>query len=59
MLALGCAGPSALTIREPAAMAVPPKLPEIQGLDHHGTEFSLDVALEQGPVVVIFYRGHW
>tara|TARA_R110002096_G_scaffold292224_2_gene486676 strand:+ start:123950 stop:124210 length:261 start_codon:yes stop_codon:yes gene_type:complete len=59
VLALGCAGPSALTIDDPATAPAPTTMPEIRGVDQEGTEFSLESALEKGPVVVIFYRGHW
>ena len=56
---LGCASPAALTVKNPASEPAPTRMPEIAGLDHRGTEFSLESALAKGPVVVIFYRGHW
>ncbi len=33
--------------------------PMFIAIDMQGNEFSLQEALEQGPVVLIFYRGHW
>lgn len=35
------------------------KAPIFQAKDHNNKEYSLESALENGPVVVIFYRGHW
>lgn len=34
-------------------------MPELNGIDHRGQPFSLSEARARGPVVVIFYRGHW
>lgn len=58
-LVVGCASPAALNVRNTATQPAPGRMPEISGVDHRGTEFSLDAALAKGPVVVIFYRGHW
>jgi peroxiredoxin len=33
--------------------------PKFQATDMHGNTFSLQQALKESPVVVIFYRGHW
>lgn len=33
--------------------------PMFHAKDMQGNDFSLQEALEQGPVVIIFYRGHW
>ncbi len=33
--------------------------PQFQAADMHGNTFNLQQALEESPVVVIFYRGHW
>ena len=33
--------------------------PMFHAKDMQGNDFSLQDALEQGPVVIIFYRGHW
>ncbi len=33
--------------------------PLFNARDMHENEFSLQQALDQGPVVMIFYRGHW
>ena len=57
--ALGCAGPAALHVESTATVEATETLPSIAGTDHLGNEFSLASALETGPVVVIFYRGHW
>ena len=35
------------------------KVPMFHALDMQGNDFSLKEALEHGPVVIIFYRGHW
>ncbi len=44
-------GPSGLGIGEQA--------PEISAMDQFGNEYSLSKALNNGKVVVIFYRGSW
>lgn len=33
--------------------------PEFRAIDASGNEFHLRQALKKGPVVMIFYRGHW
>ncbi|MCP4868296.1 MAG: redoxin domain-containing protein [Proteobacteria bacterium] len=33
--------------------------PTFTAVDHAGKEVSLSAALEQGPVLLLFYRGHW
>jgi len=33
--------------------------PVIKGIDQFGNEFDLEKQLQSGPVVLIFYRGHW
>ncbi len=43
----------------PAGLKVGDKAPEINLYSQYGTEFSLADALEDGPVVLIFYRGNW
>ncbi len=35
------------------------KAPIFQGMDQFGNEFNLEQQLQSGPVVLIFYRGHW
>lgn len=32
---------------------------DFTAIDHQGNEFSLYKALEDGPIVVLFYRGNW
>ena len=56
-LVLSACDPSALKTRTPASQ--PRSAPQIEGVDHRGERFSLSAAAEEGPVVVIFYRGHW
>lgn len=33
--------------------------PQFVATDHHGQQVALDDALRQGPVLLVFYRGHW
>ena len=33
--------------------------PKIEAIDNQGNVFSLAQKIEQGPVVVVFYRGEW
>lgn len=33
--------------------------PQFRATDMHGNTFNLQQALEESPVVIIFYRGHW
>jgi peroxiredoxin len=33
--------------------------PIFHGTDQFGNEFDLEIQLDAGPVVLIFYRGHW
>jgi len=35
------------------------KAPLFGGIDQFGKEFDLEEQLQSGPVVLIFYRGHW
>ncbi len=35
------------------------KAPLFKAIDGSGSEFSLEKALQKGPVVIIFYRGFW
>ncbi len=35
------------------------KAPAFSGMDQFGKEFDLEKQLQSGPVVLIFYRGHW
>lgn len=42
-----------------SGLAVGTKAPVFTALDAGGKEFNLSEALKTGPVVMIFYRGHW
>ncbi len=33
--------------------------PQFTATDHHGEQVALADALRQGPVLLVFYRGHW
>ena len=35
------------------------KAPDFQAIDSKGNIFKLEEALKEGPVVIVFYRGHW
>ena len=35
------------------------KAPIFRGIDQFGKEFNLEQLIKSGPVVLIFYRGHW
>lgn len=35
------------------------KAPNLLATDSQGNQFKLEDALREGPVVVVFYRGHW
>jgi hypothetical protein len=59
LFALGCSGPVVLKAKSVATLRSGAPISEISGVDHRGREFSLEAALAKGPVVVIFYRGHW
>ena len=59
LVAFACSGPVALKAKSKASHPSGTALSEIAGVDQQGRKFSLDAALAEGPVVVIFYRGHW
>ncbi|RCW38349.1 peroxiredoxin family protein, partial [Marinilabilia salmonicolor] len=40
-------------------LSVGEKVESFSASDQKGNTFRLDQALEEGPVVLIFYRGHW
>lgn len=44
---------------KPEGLFINSKAPEFKAKDQHGKEVSLKELRKQGPVVVIFYRGHW
>lgn len=59
MLALSACDPTVLQTKTAPTKTVVEGMPEIAGIDHLGRNFSLAEAREKGPVVVVFYRGHW
>ena len=44
---------------EPKGLKVDEKAPNIHAIDQFGDVFDLQSKLKDGPVVVMFYRGHW
>jgi hypothetical protein len=59
-LLAGCGGPVALRVKEQPTLAASAKVaPGFTSRDHLGRPVSLDAALARGPVVLVFYRGHW
>ncbi len=58
-LAASACDPTALHTQSAAIQTEVESMPEISGPDQTGTNFSMSDALAKGPVVVIFYRGHW
>ncbi len=51
--------PSALETKLAATKPQLQKMKHFDGVGHLGQAFSLSKVLSEGPVVVIFYRGHW
>ncbi|MCF8231979.1 MAG: AhpC/TSA family protein [Bacteroidales bacterium] len=47
------------TAKEAEGLSVGTAAPVFRALDADSNTFSLETALEQGPVVLIFYRGFW
>jgi peroxiredoxin len=47
------------TAEEAEGMAVGQVVPSFKAADQNGEIFSLEEALAEGPVVLIFYRGQW
>ncbi len=45
--------------KEAQGLEVGLKAPLFAAMDQDGNHFKLEQALEKGPVVLIFYRGHW
>ena len=45
--------------QEPEPLYIGQKAPKILAVDQFGKRFSLQDQLEEGPVVVVFYRGQW
>ncbi|MEX0980716.1 MAG: peroxiredoxin-like family protein [Bacteroidales bacterium] len=44
---------------EASGLPVGAKAPDFKAIDADGKQFELAQALKKGPVVMIFYRGHW
>lgn len=47
------------TVKEPQGLKVGDKVKDFSAKDMNDNTFVLSEALKKGPVVVIFYRGHW
>lgn len=45
--------------KEAKGLSVGEQVMNFQAVDLHGEIFDLQQALEKGPLVLIFYRGHW
>jgi len=45
--------------KEASGLTVGLEAPDFKAIDAEGNEFHLETALQSGPVVLIFYRGHW
>ena len=58
VLLAGC-NLNSLPTKSAATARLDAVMPELVGIDHRGQRFSLREARERGPVLVIFYRGHW
>lgn len=44
---------------KPEGLFINSKAPEFKGKDQNGNDVSLKELRKKGPVVVVFYRGHW
>jgi len=44
---------------KPEGLFINSKAPEFKGTDQNGNAISLKELRKKGPVVVVFYRGHW
>lgn len=53
-----CGDPVAIQ-RAAAPTAPAETVAEFRVTDQRGREVALSAALERGPVVLVFYRGHW
>lgn len=47
------------TVKEAMGLKIGDRVNNFSALDLHNELFTLEEALRKGPVVVIFYRGHW
>lgn len=58
LLVVATAGGCRLHVREggPATLE---KAPDFELVAHTGERYRLSDALQRGPAIVIFYRGHW
>jgi len=45
--------------QDPTGLKLGEKAPNIHAMDQFGKSFDLEEQLENGPVVLMFYRGHW
>lgn len=46
-------------VEEAKGLQIGDKVENFSALDQHDELFTLNEALKKGPVVIIFYRGHW
>lgn len=44
---------------KPEGLFINSKAPDFKAIDQAGKDFRLKDALKNGPVVLVFYRGHW
>lgn len=57
LAASGCI--ASLQVTAPASLATEAAAPDFQLPAHDGRVISLATELARGPVVLVFYRGHW
>ena len=48
-----------LAQEKPEGLFINSKAPDFKAKDQHGKDIRLKDGLKQGPVVLVFYRGHW
>ena len=56
LLLLSCITSNA---KDPVGLKTGDKAPEFEAADQFGDPFDLEIQLKKGPVVLMFYRGHW
>ena len=55
-----CSGAVAIKVKDrPSLAPTAQKAPVFTATDHRGRPVSLAAARAAGPVVLVFYRGHW
>lgn len=58
LLALACTMGCRIDVRDSGAVPKD-RAPDFALVAHTGETWQLSSALQRGPVVVVFYRGHW